>query len=41
MTKAANPPHALDAAMSMGLHIECHWRAASGAHRLGGLPVSP
>ena len=33
MLTAANPAHALDAAMSTSLHIERHWRGASDAHR--------
>jgi hypothetical protein len=28
-----NPAHALDAAMSISLNIECHWRGASDVHR--------
>jgi len=28
-----NQPHAPDAAMSITLHIGCHWRGASDVHR--------
>jgi len=31
--KPPNPAHALDAAMSFGLHIGHHWRGASDVHR--------
>jgi hypothetical protein len=31
-TVGSNPAHALDAAMSFGLHIGRHWRGASDVH---------
>ena len=33
MTRWPNPAHALDAAMSFSLHIECRWRRASDVQR--------